>query len=288
MTHYFLLQCSYCWKEARYNCCWNANYCNEVCQQSHWPEHKTNCMQILSRTPGPLETTSSQKMSSPNVNNSSMFPFEIPQNTSSDIGEFGGGTPMGGVPVSGGMPSLKSNNEGCSSAYTTSPLIGESSLEEIQMATSVIIVPPEETMCNIENIGNELTIECLPNTQLNHIQSHHHTSLLVHPSSPQNFTSSVMMSSHPSPGISLPPPSPTHSAPLHNIPMHAQPVSPATSPQSISNPPPPFHHVTNTFSWPYQQPIPGLSHDLSHALPLLPQVTAQTPTSQPNSFFRNF
>ena len=40
------LQCSYCWKEAQYNCCWNANYCNEQCQQAHWPEHMKQCTQL--------------------------------------------------------------------------------------------------------------------------------------------------------------------------------------------------------------------------------------------------
>ena len=40
------LQCSYCWKEAQYNCCWNANYCNEQCQQAHWPEHMKQCTQF--------------------------------------------------------------------------------------------------------------------------------------------------------------------------------------------------------------------------------------------------
>ena len=38
----FDLQCSYCLNEAQYNCCWNANYCNETCQQNHWPEHSTS------------------------------------------------------------------------------------------------------------------------------------------------------------------------------------------------------------------------------------------------------
>ena len=33
-------------KEAQYNCCWNANYCNETCQQAHWPEHMRNCVQV--------------------------------------------------------------------------------------------------------------------------------------------------------------------------------------------------------------------------------------------------
>ena len=58
-------QCSYCLNEAQYNCCWNANYCNESCQQNHWPEHMKNCTQVQqqqqpqappsARTPGPTE-----------------------------------------------------------------------------------------------------------------------------------------------------------------------------------------------------------------------------------------
>ena len=48
------IQCSYCMNEAQYNCCWNANYCNEVCQQAHWPEHMKDCTQIqqVPKTPG--------------------------------------------------------------------------------------------------------------------------------------------------------------------------------------------------------------------------------------------
>ena len=59
------LQCSYCLNEAQYNCCWNANYCNETCQQNHWPEHMKTCTQVQqqqqpqappsARTPGPTE-----------------------------------------------------------------------------------------------------------------------------------------------------------------------------------------------------------------------------------------
>ena len=58
-------QCSYCLNEAQYNCCWNANYCNEACQQNHWPEHMKNCTQVQqqqqpqappsARTPGPTD-----------------------------------------------------------------------------------------------------------------------------------------------------------------------------------------------------------------------------------------
>jgi len=49
------LQCSYCLNEAQYNCCWNANYCNEVCQQAHWQEHMKECTQVQQgqpKTPG--------------------------------------------------------------------------------------------------------------------------------------------------------------------------------------------------------------------------------------------
>ena len=67
----FYLQCSYCLNEAQYNCCWNANYCNETCQQNHWPEHMKNCTQVQqqqqqqqqqqppnsARTPGPPEVS---------------------------------------------------------------------------------------------------------------------------------------------------------------------------------------------------------------------------------------
>ena len=43
--------CSYCWKEAQYNCCWNANYCNEQCQQAHWTEHMKQCTQLQQMPP---------------------------------------------------------------------------------------------------------------------------------------------------------------------------------------------------------------------------------------------
>ena len=71
------LQCSYCMNEAQYNCCWNANYCNEVCQQAHWPEHMKDCSQVqqqVPKTPGlppsevPLSTPVS-KAPTPHVPN---------------------------------------------------------------------------------------------------------------------------------------------------------------------------------------------------------------------------
>lgn len=43
--------CSYCLKEAQYNCCWNANYCNEQCQQAHWPDHMKQCTQVQQAPP---------------------------------------------------------------------------------------------------------------------------------------------------------------------------------------------------------------------------------------------
>ena len=34
------LQCTYCWSTTA------ANYCNESCQQAHWPEHMASCTQM--------------------------------------------------------------------------------------------------------------------------------------------------------------------------------------------------------------------------------------------------
>lgn len=295
------LQCSYCLKEAQYNCCWNANYCNELCQQAHWPEHMSLCTQVQQqqqgsmvppRTPGPTEV---QKMMSPNNIDNPVFVFNasnthVPvatgegmihnneQNTNGVQPSIGGTQNIGGV--SSNMPSLRSRYE---STSNSSVPIAESPMENSfmldnsnQMVATVTTVPAEELMGNL--INSEVTIEQVPN----------HLAMLVHPSSPQHFQS-VMMSQtapHTVPPTLHPPSPPSHSNSLTNIPLHAQPISPATPPQSIENPP--SLHVSNTFSWPYQQPIAGMSHDLSQALPLLPQVPVLTPTTQASSFFRVF
>ncbi|CAO1414789.1 unnamed protein product [Diamesa serratosioi] len=37
--------CSNCGKEAKFYCCWNTSYCNDRCQQQHWPTHLISCVQ---------------------------------------------------------------------------------------------------------------------------------------------------------------------------------------------------------------------------------------------------
>lgn len=35
--------CSACGKESLYYCCWNTSYCDQRCQEQHWPRHKSEC-----------------------------------------------------------------------------------------------------------------------------------------------------------------------------------------------------------------------------------------------------
>lgn len=42
--------CSNCGKEAKFYCCWNTSYCNDRCQQQHWPSHLISCAQIQSNS----------------------------------------------------------------------------------------------------------------------------------------------------------------------------------------------------------------------------------------------
>jgi hypothetical protein len=321
--------CSYCWKEAQYNCCWNANYCNESCQQSHWPEHMSLCTQIqqqqgmIPRTPGTLE---SQKILSPANIEGTMFHFNMGASQGmTDINEMG---VVSGMNNQVDMPSLKSCGEfngtsgGGALMDSPPPHSLNNDMDQPMEETDVVIltVPQEEMMPLTET---EYTIETLPNYELMqqqqhshhppHHHHHHHPSAMVGhppPPSPQHYPG-VMMGHHPvssiglphpqstgnlsmppplppPPGISLslPSQSPHHNIMSHNLPLHAQPISPVTPPQPIDNQP--HQHVSNTFSWPYQQPISALPHDLTHTLPLLPQVPAPTPTSQSNSFFRVF
>ncbi|XP_036031660.1 protein kinase C-binding protein 1-like [Onychomys torridus] len=37
--------CANCKKEAIFYCCWNTSYCDNHCQQAHWPEHMKSCTQ---------------------------------------------------------------------------------------------------------------------------------------------------------------------------------------------------------------------------------------------------
>ncbi|XP_050389380.1 MYND-type zinc finger-containing chromatin reader ZMYND8 [Patella vulgata] len=58
--------CAKCGKEAIYYCCWNTSYCAYTCQQSHWPEHMTTCMQAqnaASQQQEPVKSSSQPQVS---------------------------------------------------------------------------------------------------------------------------------------------------------------------------------------------------------------------------------
>lgn len=267
------LQCSYCLKEAQYNCCWNANYCNEVCQKAHWPEHMGQCTQVqatnsaglVPRTPADIQKMLSPPQGGGGEGGGMIFNFNetLPEETPVEINR---------------ISSLRQSFDYPSRSPVETPP---------HMVATVTTVPPEETMLSIER-DKMVTIEQIIN----------HSAMLVHPTSP--LQQSIMISQPPPTHLGLAPPtSPTHALRLinaHTNHIHGVPLHP---PPPLSPPTHHHHHhqsvdstataaLHNTFSWPYQQPIAGMSHDLSHALPLLPQVPAHTPTTQPSSFFRAF
>ena len=329
----FLLQCSYCFKEAQYNCCWNANYCNEACQQLHWPEHMSQCTQVqtpptagLPPNPRTPALEGGAKILSPPQGDQSVFTFSESSSSHMPGVIEGGGAGMDHNPGLVGMattPSLKLSYEYPIQAPPTEGMVA-----------TVTTVPDSQTMMSLRE-DSIVNIERLVN----------HAAMLVHPTSPQGFQTIMIGQPPPHSRFQAPPTSPVHpsrlippptSSPMSHgmhVPSHAhpniihqappRPISPTSSPPThpMDNPahphslhvPPPHHpieghahslhiapsshsmdnhahslHVANTFSWPYQQPVAGISHDLSQTLPLLPQLPAHTPTTQPNSFFRVF
>ena len=265
---FFILQCSYCFKEAQYNCCWNANYCNESCQQAHWEEHSTVCMQVhnqiqqssSSNAPcsrHPSVSTDSQKMMSPVSTevNPTAFPFVNNAECSNEDEVIG-----------------KVSNHilhGSQSQYN----------DEIQSETSIGMDDSHEYYENVLSI----TVPEPETFTINEQEIDKHTVVIEHIT---NTTSALLIQSS----------SPVITQPHHIIPassssplsLPAQPISPTTPPQ-VSDHPPSVLHMGNTFSWPYQQqPMAPMSHDFSQTLPLLPQVPALTPTTQSNTFFRVF
>ena len=191
------LQCSYCWKEAQYNCCWNANYCNEVCQQSHWPDHMAVCTQVqqpassgfVPRTPGSILSPTGAAGNS----SSSVFMFNTPHQHADDL--------------PAGRGKLR----------TAAP--------DATMSVQATVTPVAEPMANYELNNTMTTIEQIPNSN---ILFNHHS-----PSSPQaHYRSAIMdknLSLH-----SIPPSSPhSNTSSLASIPLH--PVSPASSPAHHDN-----------------------------------------------------
>ena len=293
------IQCSYCWKEAQYNCCWNANYCNEVCQQAHWPEHMAVCTQvqqqqqqqpqqgIVPRTPGPGAILSPTAQPNPN---GSVFMFA---NTSSSSSSSVSMAPQFEVAAEQTQPMRTRRRSSSSVAVIADGNYGHSVLPSSSISLEpnsslavaglqpiqATVTPVAEAMPNYE--VSMTTIEQIPNRNvlLNHSPS---------PCSPQHYRSALMDQTsckNPTlPSINLPPSSPhSNTSSLTSIPLHAQPISPSSPPHDN----PPSLQNTAGFSWPYQQPI-GAIPEFPQTLPYLPQVPAATPTTQHSSFFRVF
>lgn len=75
--------------EAQYNCCWNANYCNEVCQQAHWTDHMKDCTQIQQPVPPKTPSLLPGEMSLP----APMAKATTPQLSTTGFNMSGPGTP---------------------------------------------------------------------------------------------------------------------------------------------------------------------------------------------------
>ncbi|XP_067118845.1 MYND-type zinc finger-containing chromatin reader ZMYND8-like isoform X1 [Centruroides vittatus] len=66
--------CANCGKEAAFYCCWNTNYCNHTCQQTHWPKHMLACGQSKSDT----HLIQKPQQSSKHIKEETALPVSIP------------------------------------------------------------------------------------------------------------------------------------------------------------------------------------------------------------------
>ena len=212
--------------------------------------------------------------------------------------------PPRGLPISGDGQKLVSpaNTDGSTTAFTF-----PNSAEQTGMSDEVDGVSVENSASNQPLYQEEMQTESVPIPNKIQEQQEQATAILVpeeekfvvnemeyHQSivpierHPNQAVALMVQSSSPVISQSLPP---HHVIPLSSspatLPLPTQPISPTTPPQ-VTDHPGSVLHVGNTFSWPYQQPMAGMSHDFSQSLPLLPQVPALTPTTQSNTFFRVF
>ena len=294
-------------KEAQYNCCWNANYCNESCQQAHWPEHMKTCVQVRqSSTPAPDAPPTPQPhppgsatMATPTTDPQT-FVFTAPP-TSSRPTNTGGHIIMPHATPPVAMATQQSPREmgGASESILQYAEHADHRLDHAGL---------EKALTRIEHVPNDTAV-------LSHHQaSQHMTTLLLQQAAaaqqqhapPVTATaaqlqsragqlpaknsvisgSSALLRGHPS---SLYQPlmaqvvdggtrdSSPHCLPA-NLPRPSTPGSPASEHSSVHNPP--------GFSWPYQQPVIISSTD-GYAMPLL-QTTGGGQQQQHQSFYKAF
>ena len=294
------IQCSYCMKEALYNCCWNANYCNESCQQAHWPEHMKNCVQARqSSTPAPDAPSTPL----------SRQPASISVATPTDHQTFVFAPPPSHPPSrpntsATGHIVMPHTTLSAAMATQHSPRDVGGALEPmLHFAESAAHADPrlehaglDKAMARIEHVPNDTGI--LSGHQasqhmllLQQAAAAHGQHSLQTPPAPQpslqrpcgNKNSVISgIRSHPS-SASLYQPlvaqvvdgtrdSSPHNMPV-GIPRSSSPASPASEHSTVHNPP--------GFSWPYQQPVIISSTD-GYPVPLL-----QTSGAQPHQSYFN-
>ena len=291
-------------KEAQYNCCWNANYCNEACQQAHWPEHMKHCVQVHQNQstpdppPTPIPCPASIAGPTP-TDPQPFFPPPRPGSTSTHI------IMPHAIPPAA-MATQQSPRE-----------MGGASEPLVQYAELAHTDPRSEhpgldkAMSRIEQVPNDTS------SLLNHQASQHMKTLLLQqavaaqhqhsqqlqqhqpPPTPGQATgtltaragqhsakNSVISGStliHHSPSVSLYQPlvaqvvdgsgagTARDSSLPGGVPPPASPGSPASEHSSVHNPP--------GFSWPYQQPVIISSTD-GYPMPLLPTLQPSSGSQQ--------
>lgn len=307
-------------KEAQYNCCWNANYCNESCQQAHWPEHMKNCVQVRqSSTPaahdgGPITPSQSHPVppgSATPTNDSQSFVFTAPQ-------------PSRPNSTSGGHIIMPHNTSPATMATQPSPRdIGGASENMLQYAESAHAdhrgdhTGLAKAMTRIEHVPNDTAIL----TNAHHQQASQHMLLLQQAAAVQHG-SLQHQQQQPPPSVTATPgqlQSRAGHLPAKNSvisgagsalirghptslyqPLMAQVVDGATRdssphclPTSIPRPTTPGSPVASEhpsvhnppgFSWPYQQPVIISTTD-GYPMPLI-QTTGNN--QQHQSFFKAF
>ena len=291
-------QCSYCMKEAQYNCCWNANYCNETCQQAHWPEHMKNCVQARQSASTPAtEPHPPTSVCTATPTDPQAFVFAQPPRPSSTGNHIV--MPHATPPVA--MATQQSPREVGGASESILQYAGSAQTDGHSEHAGL-----ERAVTRIEQVPNDTSIL----TSVHHHASQHMKNLLLQQAvaaqqsqhalqqqpAPQQGSLQSRTTSNKNtvisggiirPSVSLYQSPVVDSATARDssphclapgLPPPASPGSPAAEQSSVHNPP--------GFSWPYQQPVIISSTDGYPMMPALQSTGNQPQHQQP--FFKAF
>ncbi|CAI8032310.1 Protein kinase C-binding protein 1 [Geodia barretti] len=274
--------CSYCMKEALYNCCWNANYCNESCQQAHWPEHMKSCVQARqSATPAPEAPPTPQSRQTgfsaatptdpqtfafappPRTGTSGTGHIVIPHTTPQSSRDVGGASePMLHYAQSAAHADPRSEQAGLDKAMTriehvpneSGLLSGHQASQHMLLLHQAAAVHGQHSLQSHAPTAPQPTLQrssCNKNSVISGIRSHPSSASLYQPLVAQIVDGTRDTSSHNLPS---------------GMPHPSSPASPVSEHSTVHNPP--------GFSWPYQQPVIISSTD-GYPLPMLQSSVAQ-------------